>query len=92
MISDWQQQCPRPMVQMNPVTQPADGGEGAARSQSNLNLGDERNRRDPKTLVVWGGKGSLTFVALTTSAASATDHLRFREAFRLTWAGLSGQN
>jgi hypothetical protein len=29
LISDWQRQCPRPMVQMKPVTQPADGGEGA---------------------------------------------------------------
>ena len=28
-ISDWQRQCPRPMVQMKPVTQPADGGKGA---------------------------------------------------------------
>jgi hypothetical protein len=29
LISDWQRQCPRPRVQMKPVTQPADGGEGA---------------------------------------------------------------
>jgi hypothetical protein len=29
LISDWQRQCPRPMVQMKPVTLPADGGEGA---------------------------------------------------------------
>jgi hypothetical protein len=29
LISDWQRQCPRPMVQAKPVTQPADGGEGA---------------------------------------------------------------
>ena len=29
LISDWQRQCPRPMVQMKPVTQPADCGEGA---------------------------------------------------------------
>jgi hypothetical protein len=29
LISDWQRQCPRPMVQMKPVMQPADGGKGA---------------------------------------------------------------
>jgi hypothetical protein len=29
-FSDWQRQCPRPMVRMKPVTQPADGGKGAA--------------------------------------------------------------
>jgi hypothetical protein len=29
LISDWQQQCPRPIVQMKPVTQPAGGGKGA---------------------------------------------------------------
>src|SRR6476646_4164024 len=29
LISDWQRQCPRPMVQMNPVMQPADDAEGA---------------------------------------------------------------
>jgi hypothetical protein len=29
LISDWRPQCPRPMIQMKPVTQPVDGGEGA---------------------------------------------------------------
>jgi hypothetical protein len=29
LISDWQQQCPRPMVQMKLVMQPAGGGKGA---------------------------------------------------------------
>jgi hypothetical protein len=30
LISDWQRKCPRPMIQVQPVTQPAaDGGEGA---------------------------------------------------------------
>ena len=29
LISDWQQQCPRPMVQVKPVTPSVDGGEGA---------------------------------------------------------------
>jgi hypothetical protein len=29
LISDWQQQCPRPMVRMKVVTQPANGGKGA---------------------------------------------------------------
>src|SRR4029450_8631236 len=29
LISDWQRKCPRPMVHVKPVTQPADGGEGA---------------------------------------------------------------
>jgi hypothetical protein len=28
LISDWQRQCPHLMVQMKPVTQSADGGEG----------------------------------------------------------------
>src|SRR3954466_1134791 len=29
LISDRQRKCPRPMMQKKPVTQPADGGEGA---------------------------------------------------------------
>ena len=29
LISNWKRRCPRPMVQMKPVTQLAGGGEGA---------------------------------------------------------------